>query len=141
MGSPRRMVNPISISSLAGVSIIRGGAYIVSAWVMLAGTEVGPVFPLFPVPVMGAVWVMTGLFLLTSMWRWRWFRWAISLQTAMYATWFLVSIVDLMVTPDWVSVISVAMYGALVPITLTLAGIETTRPLQLPPPEESHERC
>lgn len=140
MGSPRRMVNPLSIASLAGVSLIRGGVYVGSGWITLAGTDVGPIFPFFPTAVMGVVWLLTGLFLLASMWRWRWFRLAISLQAAMYATWFLVSIMDILITPDWVSVISMAVYGALVPITLTLAGIETTRPAVLPL-DDTQERC
>lgn len=140
MGSPLQMVNPISISALAGVSLIRGGVYIAASWVTLAGTEVGPIFPFFPTAVMGVVWVLTGLLLLVAMFRWHWFRLAISLQAAMYATWFLVSIVDIMVTPDWVSFISVAVYGALVPITITLAGIETTRPVEAIT-DETQERC
>lgn len=127
MGSPRRMINPVSIAAVAGVSLVRGGSYIASGWIELAGTDVGPVFPYFPTAAMGAVWLFTGLFLLASMWKWSWFRLAISLQAGMYATWFLVSIMDIIMTPDWVSVISAAMYGALVPIAITLAGIETTR--------------
>lgn len=132
MGSPRRMVNPISIASLGLVSAIRGGVYIATAWVTLSGADVGPVFPFFPTPAMGVVWLLTGLFVLASMWRWKWFRLAMSLQAAMYFTWALTSIMDLMVTPDWVSIISMAVYGALVPISVTLARIETApRPAEV----------
>lgn len=125
MGAPWRLLNPVSVGSLAGVSLVRGGVYLASQWVDMSGADVGPVFPYFPVPAWGVGWVLTGLFLLASMWRWKWFRWAISLQAAVYFTWTLLSILDLMLTPDWVSLMSIAVYGALVPITLTLARIET----------------
>lgn len=129
MGDPRRLANPIALSSLGGLAIVRGAAYLVAEaeaqpWVP---ADLGPALPLVPMWVPGVAWVFLGVFLHVAMFRWRWFRTAVALLTGAYITWSILFFSDIFISPDLVSIIRLSSYVALVPVTITLGSIELDR--------------
>lgn len=74
---------------------------------------------------MGVVWVISGLFLLASMWKWSWFRVASAVMGGAYLTWFSVYLVDIVRYPAWGSLTSTVVYLALFVCVLTVAQLET----------------
>lgn len=77
--------------------------------------------------VPGVVWVFLGVFLHVAMFRWRWFRTSVALLTGAYITWAILFFSDIFISPDLVSIIRLASYLALVPVTITLGSIELDR--------------
>lgn len=129
MGDPRRLANPIALSSLGGLAIVRGATYLAAEiedypWVP---ADLGPALPLVPVWVPGVAWVFVGVFLHVAMFRWRWFRTAVALLTGAYITWAILFFSDIFISPDLVSIVLLATYVALVPVTITLGSIELDR--------------
>lgn len=118
--------NPIALISVGTVGVVRGGVYLAShfpnpEWL---GAEVGPSIPLFPLWTAGAAWLFAGLFLLVALVIPAWFKSAIALMVGLYVTWSIIYLTDLFLTPDLSSMVSLAIYLALVPVVLTLGQVE-----------------
>lgn len=132
MGAPMRSRNPISLTTLAAVAIVRGVGYLTpyAPFTLPPGTptDPGPSLPGLPVGVAGVVWLIVGLFLLASLFRWRWFRMAAGLTAGAYATWTVVYVLDVMVTGNLLGLVSAAVYICLGVCTLTLAQEEVQKP-------------
>ena len=130
MGRPLDLRNPISIGAVSLISVARGvsylGAYYSADNSPYILRDVGPSLPFVPVVVVGVVWVVLGLFLVASMFRWRWFRIAAGVTGGAYATWAVVYLGDMVAQFRWQSILSVTIYVGLFIITLTLAQDETT---------------
>lgn len=126
MSRPQDLHNPIALSSIGGVAVVRGCVYIAHHFPLpdWLGAEVGPGIPFLPLWVVGLMWVVTGLFLFASLWVWRWFRSAIALITGMYTAWAIIHVTDLFISPDLASIVSLSIYASLIPVTITLGQME-----------------
>lgn len=122
--------NPVSLSGVGGLAVVRGLAFIaVGTDVMpLNGYDNAPSLPGLGVAMVGALWVAVGVFLWAGMVARRLFTASVALMVGMYATWVVLHAVDLFVTPDWGSIIDLAVYALMVPVTITLAAIEVAPP-------------
>lgn len=126
MQDPRKLSNPVTLSAIAGLALFRGVSYI-WAWVeprVWSAGDLGPSLPYVPLPVVGVVWVCAGMFLLLSMVHWSWFRPAVAVLTSCYLVWAILYFTDIFVSPELVTVVAMAAYAAMVPVTLTLGSIE-----------------
>lgn len=132
MGSPIRLRNPIALTALSAVAIVRGVGYLTphAPFTLPPGTppDPGPSLPGLPVTVAGVVWVIMGLFLLASLFRWRWFPLAAGLTAGAYATWTVVYALDAVVSGNLLGLVSAAVYICLGVCTLTLAQEEVQKP-------------
>lgn len=126
MSSPLRLRNPLAIASLAGVAVARGAAYLL-AYIDLPewlGTDLGPNVPLFPLWVAGSAWVLAGVLVHVALFVPRLFRISIAFMTGLYTAWALVYVADMLIQPDLNNLVGLAIYVALVPITITLGQEE-----------------
>lgn len=126
MASPLRLRNPLAIASLAGVAVARGAAYLLSyvdlpEWL---GDDLGPNVPLFPLWVAGLAWVGAGILAHVALFVPSLFRPAIAFMTGLYTVWALVYAADMLMQPDLNSLVGLAIYIALVPVTITLGQEE-----------------
>lgn len=126
MQDPRKLSNPVTLSAIAGLALFRGVSYI-WAWVeprVWNASDLGPSLPYVPLQVVGMVWVCAGMFLLLSMVRWSWFRPAVAVITSCYLVWAILYFTDIFVSPELVTVVAMAGYAVMVPVTITLGSIE-----------------
>lgn len=130
MGRPSQLDNPIALSAMSVVPIVRGTGYLIAdlkpSWT-ISMANVGPDIPYLPLWLVGSAWVALGVFLVSTLWVWRWFRTAAALAVGAYITWAIIYVVDLFLSPDIVSITSLAGYIAMVPIIITLVGFEMDR--------------
>lgn len=84
----------------------------------------GPTLPGMPVPLVGAVWILIGVFFLVSVVYWRLFTVGASIMGGAYLTWAVVYTADSFVDFAWGNITSVALYIFLFLVTLTLAQRE-----------------
>ena len=128
MGRPQGLRNPLALTMLGRVSVARGGTYLVTYFnigrLPPSLTDVGPSIPAVPVVAVGVVWVLIGLLLLVSLYRWRWLRMAASMTGGAYLTWALVYLGDTVAMFRWGNILSVLVYVCLFVVTLTLAQEE-----------------
>lgn len=112
------------------VPMVRGFGYIVDDlrpdW-PVAVMDVGPSIPYLPLWAVGLAWAVLGVFMLSTLWFWRGFKLATALAVGAYVTWSILYVVDLFLSPDVVSITSLAGYMAMVPAIITLVGIEIDR--------------
>ena len=128
----RSLHNPLSLSGVGGLAVVRGLAFIST------GTEVLPLngynnVPTLPgggIVLMGAVWLLAGVFMWVGMAVRRLFTAAAALMVGMYATWVVVHTVDLFTAPDWDSILGLSVYALMIPVTVTLAAIEVAPPAE-----------
>lgn len=127
MGNPLHLKNPVALGLVSLVSIGRGVSYLgVSLFPdLVPGDSPGPSLPGVPLEAVGAAWVLTGLFLLASMFKWSWFRTAAAVTGGAYLTWCGVFLVDAVVHFTWAAIVSPLVYLALFACILTLAQDET----------------
>ena len=124
---PRQALNnPISLSGVGGLAFIRGVSYIASGtgWAPLGGHVTTPGVGADMLIVLGAAWVVVALYFWAGMVVRSQFRPATSLMAGMYAAWFLVHFVDILIAPDWSSILNLSVYALMVPVTITLAVAE-----------------
>lgn len=122
--------NPVSLSGVGGLAVVRGVAFIATGTEVLPlnGYNNAPSVPGVGIILVGLVWLFVGVFMWVGMvWR-RMFTLAVALMVGMYATWAVVHAVDLFTAPDWDSVVGLAVYTLMVPVTITLAAIELAPP-------------
>lgn len=126
MADPRNLCNPLSLGAVAGLAIVRGATYLAQDWGLVdwSSAPIGPSLPLVPMDAVGLAWLAGGLFLHAGMFYWRWFRPAVAILTALYLTWSILYITDLFISPDLPSLVGLAGYMAMVPVTITLGVIE-----------------
>lgn len=140
MQDPRKLANPVALASIAGLALFRGLSYI-WAWLeprVWNAVDIGPSPPYVPLPVVGVVWVVAGMFLLVAMFHWAWFRPAVAVLTACYLVWAILYFTDIFVSPELVTVVALAAYAAMVPVTITLGSIELEKADTLR--EQNHPR-
>ena len=130
MGRPSQLTNPITLFAVSLVPVVRGTGYLIAdlkpSW-PISMVDVGPAIPYLPLWLVGAAWVVLGVYMVSSLWVWRWFRTAAAMAVGAYVTWAILYVVDLLLSPDVVSVTSLAGYIAMVPTIITLVGIEMDR--------------
>jgi len=66
----------------------------------------------------------------STLWFWRGFKLSTAMAVGAYVTWSILYVVDLFLSPDVVSITSLAGYVAMVPAIITLVGIEIDRDSQ-----------
>lgn len=118
--------NPVALSGIGGLAVVRGVSYIVTGLhiLPLGGHDVAPTIPGVGLDLVGTTWLAVGVFFWVGMVYRRFFSLAVATMTAMYATWALVHIVDLFTAPDWDSILNLAVYALMVPVTITLGLVE-----------------
>lgn len=126
----RALHNPVSLSGVGGLAVVRGIAYIATGTDTLPLNGYGntPSMPALGLTVLGIVWLCSGLFLWAGMAIRRFFTVSVAFMVAMYSTWVVIHAVDLFTSPDWDSIVGLAVYLLLVPVTITLAAIELAPP-------------
>ena len=128
----RALHNPVSLSGVGGLAVVRGLAFISTGTGLLPlnGYSNAPSLPGLGVVAVGTLWVAAGVFLWAGMALRRMFITAAALMVGMYATWVVVHAVDLFTAPDWDSILGLAVYAFMVPVTITLAAIEIAPPAE-----------
>lgn len=128
----RALHNPVSLSGVGGLAVVRGIAYIATGTdvMPLNGYNNAPSLPGLGVAMVGALWVGVGVFFWAGMMVRRLFTASVALMVGMYATWVVLHAVDLFTTPDWDSIVGLAVYTFMVPVTITLASIEIAPPVE-----------
>lgn len=128
----RALHNPVSLSGLGGLAVVRGIAYLATGTgtLPLHGYENTPSMPALGLTVLGIVWLCSGLFLWAGMAIRRFFTVSVAFMVGMYSTWVVIHAVDLFTSPDWDSIVGLAVYLLLVPVTITLAAIELAPPAE-----------
>lgn len=117
---------------MGGLAVVRGVAFIATGTEVLPlnGYNNAPSVPGVGIILVGLVWLFVGVFMWVGMvWR-RMFTLAVALMVGMYSTWAVVHAVDLFTAPDWDSVVGLAVYTLMVPVTITLAAIELAPPAE-----------
>ena len=129
----RSLHNPLCLYGIGGLAVVRGMAFISTGtdWLPLEGYNGAPPFPGSVVTLIGSVWLFAGVFLWVSMAVRRLFIAAAALMTGVYATWIIVHTIGLVTSPDWDSLVGLALYVLMVPVMITLAADEIA-----PPPAE-----
>lgn len=124
--------NPLCLSGIGGLAVVRGTAFICTGtgWLSLEGYNGAPSIPCAGIVLIGAVWVFAGVFLWASMAVRYFFIAASALMTGVYATWVIVHGVGMITSPDWDSVVGLALYAMMIPMMLTLAAIEINSPAE-----------
>lgn len=87
-------------------------------------SEVGPTFDFVPVAVLGAIWLVGGIFMHVAMVWWEFIKPAAALLTSLYLYQAIVYVADIATAPSVADVVSLAAYIAFIPIVITLASIE-----------------
>ena len=128
----RALHNPVSLSGLGGLAVVRGIAYLATGTgtLPLQGYEGTPSMPALGLTLIGIVWLCSGLFLWAGMAIRRFFTVSVAFMVGMYSTWVVIHAVDLFTSPDWDSIVGLAVYLLLVPVTITLAAIELAPPAE-----------
>lgn len=128
----RALHNPVSLFGVGALAVVRGVAYIATGTDLLPlnGYNNAPSLPGLGVVAVGALWVAVGVFLWVGMVVRRMFISSVALMVGMYATQVVVHAVDLFAAPDWDSVVGLAVYALMVPVTITLAAIEVAPPAE-----------
>ncbi len=128
----RSLHNPLSLSGVGGLAVVRGLAFISTGTGVLPlnGYNNAPALPGVGIALMGAVWVLAGVFMWVSLAVRRLFIVASALMVGMYATWVVVHTIDLFTAPDWDSILGLSIYALMVPVTVTLAAIEVAPPAE-----------
>ena len=126
----RALHNPVSLSGVGGLAVVRGIAYIATGTDTLPLNGYGntPNMHALGLTLIGIVWLCSGLFLWAGMAIRRLFIVAVAFMVGMYSTWVVIHAVDLFTSPDWDSIVGLAVYLLLVPVTITLAAIELAPP-------------
>ena len=124
--------NPLCLSGIGGLAVVRGTAFICTGtgWLSLEGYNGAPSIPCTGIVLIGAAWVFAGVFLWASMAVRRFFIAASALMTGVYATWVIVHGAGMLTSPDWDSVVGLALYAMMVPVMMTLAAIEINPPAE-----------
>lgn len=124
--------NPLCLSGIGGLAVVRGAAFVCTGtgWLTLEGYNGAPPLPGSGVTLIGMVWVFAGVFLWASMAVRRLFIAASALMTGVYATWVVVHGVGLITSPDWDSLVGLALYALMVPMMITLASDEIAPPAE-----------
>jgi hypothetical protein len=128
----RALHNPVSLSGVGGLAVVRGIAFIATGteFLPLNGYNNAPSVPGTGIVIVGLVWLFVGAFMWVGMvWR-RVFTLSVALMVGMYATWVVLHAVDLFTAPDWDSILALAVYALMVPVTITLAAIEVAPPAE-----------
>lgn len=129
MGRPWHLVNPVALSAVALVPVVRGAGYLIAdlapRWGIAA--EVGPTIPALPLWVVGLVWIFLGVFMVSALWKWAWFKTASALAVGAYITWAILYAADLFLSPDIISITALASFVSMVPVIITLTGVELDR--------------
>lgn len=89
-----------------------------------------PSMPALGLVLIGIMWLCSGLFLWAGMAIRRFFIVSVAFMVGMYSTWVVIHAIDLFTTPDWDSIVGLAVYLLLVPVTITLAAIELAPPAE-----------
>lgn len=126
----RALHNPVSLSGVGGLAVVRGIAYIATGTdtLPLNGYGSTPNMHALGLTLIGIVWLCSGLFLWAGMAIRRFFTVSVAFMVGMYSTWVVIHAVDLFTSPDWDSIVGLAVYLLLVPVTITLAAIELAPP-------------
>lgn len=122
----RSLHNPLCLSGIGGLAVVRGAAFICTGtgWLPLEGYNGAPHLPCEWVITLGLAWVFAGSFLWLSLVIRRLFIIASALMVGMYAAWSIVHTADLFISPDWDGIVGLSVYAMMVPVILTLAAIE-----------------
>lgn len=128
----RSLHNPVSLSGVGGLAVVRGLAYMATGTELLPlnGYNNAPSLPGIGVAVVGAVWLAAGLFVWAGMAIRRLFTYSIAFMTGLYCTWVVIHTIDLFTAPDWDSILALSVYALMVPVLITLAGIEVAPPAE-----------
>jgi len=128
----RSLHNPLSLSGVGGLAVVRGLAFVSTGTEVLPlnGYNNAPTLPGVGIVLMGAVWILAGVFMWVGMAVRRLFIAAAALMVGMYATWVVVHTIDLFTAPDWDSILGLSVYALMVPVTVTLAAIEVAPPAE-----------
>ena len=125
MGSPGRLRNPLALSAVALTEVGLGMAYLVTYLDLVPYEYV--LLPYHPLPsylITATVWIVSGIFLALSLFKWSWFRLAVSVSVAVYGTWAILYLVGFIMVPDPATMISILLYLSMVPILITLGAAE-----------------
>lgn len=128
----RSFHNSVCLSGIGGLAVVRGTAFISTGtgWLSLGGYNGAPPLPGSGVALIGVVWVFAGILLWASMAVRRLFIAAAALMTGMYGAWIIVHGVGLVTSPDWDSLVGIALYALMIPVMMTLAADEIAPPAE-----------
>lgn len=128
----RSLHNPVSLAGVGGLAVVRGLAYMATGTglLQLNGYNNAPSLPGIGVAVVGLVWLASGLFVWAGMAVRSLFTYSIALMTGLYCTWVVIHTIDLFTAPDWDSILGLSVYALMVPVLITLAGIEVAPPAE-----------
>lgn len=117
---------------MAGLAVVRGLAYVATGTELLPlnGYNNAPSLPGVGVTIVGTVWLAAGLFVWAGMAVRRLFTYSIAFMTGLYCTWVVIHTIDLFTAPDWDSILALSVYALMVPVLITLAGIEVAPPAE-----------
>ena len=126
----RSLHNPLSLSGIGGLSVVRGTAFISTGTGLLPlnGYNNVPALSCDLLVLMGTIWIIAGAFLWTSMAMRRLFIAAVALMVGIYATSAIIHAVSIFTTGTWDGIIGTALFTMMVPVLLSLATIEIAPP-------------
>lgn len=126
----RSLHNPLSLSGIGGLAVVRGAAFISTGTGLLTlnGYNNVPSIPCTLLVGMGMLWVIAGAFLWASMAVRRLFIAAIALMVGVYATSAIIHAVSIFTTGTWDGVVGTALFTMMVPVLISLATIEVDPP-------------
>lgn len=126
----RSLHNPLSLSGIGGLAVVRGTAFIFTGTGLLplGGYNNVPAISCSLLVLMGTLWAIAGAFLWISMAVRRLFIAAVALMVGIYATSAIIHAVSIFTTGTWDGIVGTALFTMMVPVLISLATIEIDPP-------------
>ena len=126
----RSLHNPLSLSGIGGLAVVRGTAFISTGTGLLPleGYNNVPAISCPFLVLTGTLWVIAGAFLWASMAVRRLFTAAVALMVGVYATSAITHAISIFTTGTWDGILGVSVFTMMVPVLISLATIEIDPP-------------
>ena len=126
----RSLHNPLSLSGIGGLAVVRGSAFISTGTGLLplGGYNNVPALSCTFLVLMGALWVIAGALLWTSMAVRRLFIAAVAFMVGIYATSAIIHAVSALTTGTWDGIVGTSLFTMMVPVLISLTTIEINPP-------------
>lgn len=126
----RSLHNPVSLSGVGGLAVVRGAAFIATGTGVLPlnGYNNIPAVSCTSIVLMGVMWVISGGFLWAGMAIRRLFIAAVALMVGVYSTSATIHAVSIFTTGTWDGVLGLSLFAMMVPVLLALADVEIAPP-------------